>query len=228
MYNREASIGWRLGFTLIELLVVIAIIGLLAALLLPTLARSKSQASAIQCLNQLHQIGLATVLYAEDNDDYLPRSSHSAMAYGQLPWGYALAPCLAGRACTQADPLWTNLCKTIYHCPKDLRQGVDWSYGKNVYFELSPEETGGPTWNRLGQVPHPAGTVIYAEKLGGSMADHFMAQFWVDGGLPEVDKTRHDGRSNYAYCDGHALKQRFEDTFCLTNKVDNWNPATAR
>jgi prepilin-type N-terminal cleavage/methylation domain-containing protein/prepilin-type processing-associated H-X9-DG protein len=215
------------AFTLLELLVVIAIISILASLLLPVVARGKSQAGSTQCLSQMRQIGLATQFYADDNDGYLPRSSHSAMANGQLPWGYAIAPYLTGRGLTAPDSLWTNLFNTLYHCPRDLRSQQDWSYGKNVYPELSAEETGGPVWPRLPQIPRPTATVIYAEKAGGSMADHFMAQCWPDGGQPEVDRTRHGGRSNYVYCDAHAAKQRFEDTFSLTNKIDNWNPATA-
>ncbi len=62
------------GFTLLELLVVIAIIGILAALLLPVLSRSKEAALRTQCANNLRQIGIGVRLYSDDHNGELPES----------------------------------------------------------------------------------------------------------------------------------------------------------
>jgi len=133
---------------------------------------------------------------------------------------------------------WNKIFKEFYRCPSDKRDNSAWSYGKNVWFELSDSETGavfgkssGPTYWKTSRVPHPSSTIQFGE-LGQSIvmsaADHFMAHFWLIGGEPEIDTQRHKKVSTYVYVDGHVETLPIEKTFCLDKKIDDWNPATAK
>lgn len=113
------------GFTLIELLVVIGIIAILAGLLLPVLNSAKEKGRAVQCVNNLKQIGAAMVMYVNDYEYYPP--GHIA---GVTEWDLFVG----GYAGGINDPLSPNARSKVFACPSAVVQ----EYGTNLNYSANP------------------------------------------------------------------------------------------
>jgi prepilin-type N-terminal cleavage/methylation domain-containing protein/prepilin-type processing-associated H-X9-DG protein len=126
------------GFSLIELLVVIAIIAILAALLLPSLAKSKEQGLRAACLNNLHQLQLCWQMYSDDHEGKLPPNNfvYNADTGGPLNLGVSWCP-----GNTRLDATTANIeqgllfpynrSAAIYRCPAD-KSTIETSTGEKL------------------------------------------------------------------------------------------------
>ena len=132
------------AFTLIELLVVIAIIAILAAMLLPALAKAKEKARRIQCLNNLHQFAVATTMYANESRDKLPEivSPNNGWAW-DLPDNAAQLMLASG------------LQKKTFYCP-----GTSPRFDDNLNFGNTAAQQSLWTYFGVGAQPHVIGYVM--------------------------------------------------------------------
>lgn len=201
----EGTSNGRAGFTLIELLVVIAIIAILAAMLLPALARAKAKAQRLQCLNGLRQLGIGFNSYITDHNDVFPPAAlhfgSGPDGAGQMAWDSYIHRYIGGVASDDdlvGGVVPVEFSPKIELCPADKGQRVPWIdipgvgqlWGIRTYSMVACGPSQGTDWqvrsgnpvpsiNRLGML----GVGVYwSDQLGGS----FTGPNWEMPGIRSI------------------------------------------
>lgn len=222
------------AFTLIELLVVIAIVGILAALLLPTLSKAKSKASNITCIANLKQLQVCWQMYTMDNEDRLvPNNSvtsvpgsGTALASG-ASWCYGSPRYDTNTANIQNGLLFPyNRAVSIYHCPADDSKVEDGSSNRltqlrNRSYNMSQSVNGFPEYDsvmrdyipcfrKLARIsnPNPAECLVFIDEHADTMYDALfgMPTDFYDGSQTwwDLPANRHSQGANLSFADGHV------------------------
>lgn len=239
---------FRSGFTLIELLVVIAIIAILAALLLPALAKAKSKAQQIQCLNNAKQMQLGLIMYTQENTDRFPPNAangpfdanYTNWVTGWLDWGVG-QPMNANTNTTllTESALGPYMSKSIpsYKCPGDTIPGDRGPRVRSIsmnsfvgdYVGLMDRfgNTQYRVFNKFADftVPGPANTFIFLDECPDSINDGLFQVNMANNSWSDIVSSVHNGGGNLSFADGHAEIHKWKDGITKAKVVKGQCPA---
>jgi prepilin-type N-terminal cleavage/methylation domain-containing protein/prepilin-type processing-associated H-X9-DG protein len=202
------------GFTLIELLVVISIISMLVALMLPALSSARKSAQAIQCANQLKQLGLSFRLYTDNYKQwYPPRMWRAAVS---PPQWHTTDTSMHGaywfmliNATIQNDGIaTTHGTGKYFRCPSHDKffwatSANQISYGYNYYGPSNKAFSGVGNANER-DMKKPSETILIGDSI---LNDTMTGRGTLTNGIGD----RHQGSANIAWVDGHVSRVPFKE-----------------
>jgi prepilin-type processing-associated H-X9-DG protein len=180
------------------------LISILAAILFPVFGRVREKARTTSCLNNMKQIGLGFMQYAQDYDERLPWSADG----GAVSWAVTMQPYVKS---TQ-----------VFRCPSDKSDNWTAATPRYTSFYLNNWLAAPNQYVHLSSINKPASVIYVSESATNLTGDHFHPWKWVPDDpdhargsytsqwddatnqTKELDLTRHQGGLNNVYADGHA------------------------